>query len=83
MKKGTLKKNELKLLYHGHQLDKYFENPLFVTDDDEGVWPGDTVEFYVDGDHMPHNGIISNRIGLRVDCYNTLLDKWQYYEVEQ
>jgi len=82
MEKGKLKIEDLKLLYSAQPLSQYFHDPLFVTRDGDDVWSGDSVSFYVHGEHLPHNGTISSINGLRVDCFNTFLNKWEYYTVE-
>ena len=82
MKKVTLKIEDLKLLYHAQPLSQYLHEPLFQTIDGDDVWSGDSVSFYVNGEYLPHNGTVSNLNGLQVDCFNTLLNKWQYYILE-
>ena len=82
MEKGKLKIGDLKLLYNSQPLSQYFDAPIFKTRDGDGVWSGDSVSFYVNGEHLPHNGTISIINGLRVDCFNTLLNKWEYYTLE-
>lgn len=82
MKRGRLKVEDLKLLYHAQPLSQHLHEPLFQTRDGDDVWSGDSVSFYVNGEHLPHNGTISNLNGLRVDCFNTFLNKWQYYDLD-
>jgi len=77
MEKGKLKIEDLKLLYNSRPLN----DPLFKTRDGDDVWSGDSVSFYVHGEHLPHNGTISNLYGMRVDCFNTFLNKWEYYTI--
>jgi hypothetical protein len=83
MEKGKLKINDLKLLYNSQPLSQYLHAPLFQTRDGDNVWSGDTVSFYINGEHLPHNGTVSNLKGLRVDCFNTFLNKWEYYLLEE
>ena len=82
MEKGMLKIKDLKLLFHAQPLSQYLQSPLFQTRDGDDIWSGDSVSFYVNGEHLPHNGTISNINGLRVDCFNTFLNKWQHYVIE-
>ena len=82
MEKGKLRIWDLKLIYNAQPVSQYLHEPLFKTKDGDDVWCGDSVSFYVNGEHLPHNGTISNIYGLRVDCFNTFLNKWEYYELE-
>ena len=82
MEKGKLKIEDLELLYHAQPLSQYLHEPLFQTRDGDSVWGGDSVSFYVNGEHLPHNGIVSAINGLRVDVFNTFLNKWEYYVLD-
>ena len=54
---------------------------LFTDKNGDGVASGDTVEFYVQGDIFPHQGTVSNLRGIRVDCWNNFMNRWEYYDV--
>lgn len=77
--KGTINIKGLRLLLRARTCR--FEDPLFVLDCGSKVFSGDTVEFYVDDNVFPSSGTVSNYKGLRVDCFNTLMNKWEYYRI--
>ncbi len=80
--KEKLKIESLKLLYHAQPLSQYLHDPLFKTWDGDDVWNGDSVSFYIHGEHLPHNGTIRSINGLGVDCFNTFLNRWEYYSLD-
>ena len=80
MEKGKLTIDNLELIYHAQPVSQYLRDPLFQTESGDSVWSGDTVSFYVEGEHLPHNGTVSNiNNKLQVNCFNVLLNKWEYY----
>jgi len=82
VKKGKLGIDGLKLLYRSDLIPQH-SGPLFQTTDGDDVFMGDSVAFYVGGEHLPHNGIVvSTTNGLRINCFNTILYRWEYYAVE-
>lgn len=82
MYKGKLKINDLKLVNHSQPLSQFLREPLFRTRYGDAVWSGDEVSFYINGEHLPHFGTISNINGLRVECFSTFMNKWVYYLLE-
>lgn len=82
MEKGRLKISELVLVSNSQPMSQHLRAPLFQTRDGDNVWSGDAVGFYVNGEHLPRVGTVSTLKGLRVDCFNTLLNKWEYYLLE-
>ena len=76
MVEGKINKSTIRLVYHNQKSDDYYV-PLFETLDGECIYSGDTVEFA--NGIFPSVGIISNYNGLKVQCFNTVLNKWAYY----
>ena len=52
---------------------------LFVSGDGEKIHSGDTIEFNIANEVFPYSGTVSTISGLRVECFNTLLNKWAYH----
>ena len=59
-----------------------FQKPLFTANDEE-IFSGDRVEFYIKDEIFPHSGTVSTLNGKRVECFNQILNKWEYYEIEE
>lgn len=74
--------SELRLLYHAQPLSRFYHDPLFVAGDGKEVWKGDTVEFDTDGEISPRSGTVCNYNGLKIACFNTSLNKWEYYGID-
>ena len=74
--------SELRLLYHAQPVLIFFHDSLFVAGDGEEVWEGDIVEFDMDGEISPISGTVCNYNGLKIACFNTSLNKWEYYGIE-
>ena len=74
--------SELRLLYHAQPLSIFYHDPLFVAGDGKEVWEGDTVEFDTDGEIFPRSGTVCNYNGLKIACFNTSLNKWEYYGID-
>lgn len=55
---------------------------LFHDKDGQSVYSGDTVKFYIENEVYPSSGTVSNLKSLRIDTFNTLLNKWEYYLIE-
>ncbi len=64
-----------------HELRRNFLPTLFVDVIGEEIKAGDRVQFYLAGNIFPSNGTVSNLNKLQVDCFNNVLNKWDYYEV--
>jgi hypothetical protein len=64
----------------GNDSTRYLKDKLFTLSDGTDVYSGDTVEWSI---NKPFNisGIVENVNGLKVACFNTLLNKWKYYSV--
>jgi len=79
----TINSNDLSIVTENTSgLSRAIRPVLFEDRNGDSVKDGDTLEFYVDNEIMPHSGTISNISGLRMECFNTILNKWQYYPVE-
>lgn len=79
MRKGIINIKDTKLVTIGGSI---FRAPLFVDADGTDIHKGDIIEFHPEGDIFPSSGTVSNYKGLRVDVFNSILNKWQYYELE-
>ena len=79
MKKGSINIKNTKLVNIGGSV---FRDPLFIGADGTDIHTGDTIEFYPEGNLFPSYGTVSNHNGLRADVFNSMLNKWQYYELE-
>jgi hypothetical protein len=54
-----------------------------MSGDGKEVYVGDRIEFDTEGSIFPSSGIVSTYKGLRVECFDTLLNKWKYYELSK
>ena len=80
MKKGTIKRKDIILTRQGQSYN--FNPPLFFDKRGEPVYSGDMVRFYVNGEVFPSTGSVSNLRELRIDVFNTLLNKWEFYLID-
>ena len=81
--RGTITlKNRIKYIHSDHPLKRYLQPTLFIDSYGEEIKSGDTIEFYTQDSIFPSNGTVSIINGLRVDCFNTLLNKWTYYVID-
>jgi phospholipid N-methyltransferase len=59
----------------------HFNKHLFVSGDGEKIYSGDTIEFNVANEIFPYSGTVSTLSGLRVECFNTILNRWVYHNL--
>ena len=83
MKKGIININDIKLVIKGQKSSFAFHKPVLKTKDGDDVYSGDTVEFDTDGSIFKSSGTISNDNGLKIHCFNTLINKWEHYEIKE
>ena len=80
MKKGTVKRKDIRLTRQGQPYN--FNSPLFFDKSGEPVYVGDMVKFYFNGGIFPCTGFVSNFKELRIDTFNTFLNKWEFYLID-
>ena len=83
MKKGTINVRDITLVSRGQPNIGAFQKPVFVTVGGDDVYRGDAVVFSVPGSIFNSYGTVSNynENGLKIDVFNQLLNKWEYYKV--
>lgn len=79
----SVRPSELHLVYKGQPTNRYFSDPLFVDGGGKEIYAGDTVEFKKDNEIFPSSGTVQTYNGLKIACFNTLLNKWKYYPIEE
>ena len=78
IKKETITTNE------GWSLARLNKPYLFTDSNNNGVYTGDCVSFYVDDDYMQRTGYIQKLDGynIKIDCFDIVFNKWYQYDVE-
>jgi len=54
---------------------------LFFDSRGKKVLHGDRVEFYVEGEGLPTNGVVQTYNGLQIACFSMLTNQWEYHTV--
>ena len=71
--------SETRLVKRGNK--NLFNKHLFMSGDMEEIYSGDIIEFNIADEVYPYSGTVSTLQGLRVECFNTILNKWVYHNL--
>jgi hypothetical protein len=80
---GTISTKQIELEERGQENMQWITNaPLFITEDGDEIFAGDTVRIYTNDRITPQCGTISTISGeLRADVFWQLSRKWKYYKI--
>lgn len=79
--RGKINISQLGFVMSPQEIGNKFKDPIFLLSDGTPIYPGDTVEFFINDQIFTTSGIVENINGLRVAVFNQLLNKWQYFEI--